>query len=119
MPEVAPGNLRDLMQALHELYRTAGRPPTRDIGRGLSFSHDTVHRILTKTTERVPPWRKLRDIVEQLAQEAYGRDPLVEAARFHELWVAADEQPFSDEETADRTHSVEPAVERPAHSETA
>ena len=95
VPELPPGNLQILMKALDDLHRRAGRPSTRQIADGLTFTHDTVHRLFTKTLGQRPRWRVLSEVVGRLAAEVPGGDADAELARFHDLWVRADEQPFS------------------------
>ena len=66
----------------------------RNIADGLNVTHDTAHRLFTKTIDHAPNWRVLRDVVRKLAAEAPGRDEAAEESRFHELWITADERPF-------------------------
>lgn len=44
-PEIPPGNLWELIRALHELHGRAGWPSTREMARGQAFSYTTVHEL--------------------------------------------------------------------------
>jgi tetratricopeptide (TPR) repeat protein len=91
-----PGPLRDLIYALHDLYRDAGLPSTRMISSGIrkrsdlpdTVSHETISLMLRG--QGVPRWIKLECVVRHLAYIAV-RKPDVAATlgRFHELWSAA------------------------------
>jgi uncharacterized protein YegL len=92
-----PGPHRDLLEALHQLYRQAGTPGIRAISQKSSkpgdlelrgtVSHEGVSAILHGVT--VPRWSKLETLVRILADRAVGR-PDVEATakRFLDLWLS-------------------------------
>jgi len=90
-----PGPLRDLVVALHELYRGAGRPGLRRIAKAIvggdfpdTVSHESVSDMLNG--KAVPRWSKLDCVVRQLATwNAPRLDPEQTAARFLPLWEAA------------------------------
>src|SRR5919198_1340521 len=91
-----PGPLRDLVHALHDLYRAAGMPSMRTISTAIrrrndlpdTVSHETVGQMLRG--EAVPGWTKLECVVRQLAGLAVHRpDVEAEIKRFHELWLTA------------------------------
>lgn len=92
------GPLRQLIQAVHDIYNEAGRPGLRKISRTIrerddlndTVSHATVSAILRG--DGLPGWLKLECVVRQLAEWAVSRpDPNVVARRFHNLWLAADD----------------------------
>jgi hypothetical protein len=90
------GPLRDLVHALHELYRNAGLPSTRMISSGIrkrndlrdTVSHETVGLMLRGGA--VPGWTKLECVVRHLVDIAV-RPPNVDmtVGKFHQLWLAA------------------------------
>ncbi|MGW3072957.1 MULTISPECIES: pentapeptide repeat-containing protein [unclassified Kitasatospora] len=98
--KLPPGPRRDLVEALHGLYRGAGKPSLRDISDGIkrrdalptTVSHDTASQLLNGVT--VPSWARVESMVRYLAETAVGRqkpDPEGEVERFHRLWLAADD----------------------------
>jgi hypothetical protein len=91
-----PGPHRDLVEAVHELYRQAGLPGTREISRESrdrqdlidTISHEGVSAILRG--QGVPRWSKVECLVRILAARAVGRpDEDATVQRFHKLWSAA------------------------------
>jgi hypothetical protein len=90
-----PGSARDLVVALHELYRGAGRPGLRKIAKAIVFgnftdtvSHEAISDMLNG--KNVPRWSKLDCVVRQLAEwNAPRLDPSTTAARFLSLWDTA------------------------------
>jgi hypothetical protein len=93
--KLPPGRLRDLVIALHALYRGAGRPGLRKIASAIAVgdyrdtvSHEKVSAMLNG--EGLPRWSKLEAVVRQLAAwHVPSRDPDSEAARFLVMWEAA------------------------------
>jgi hypothetical protein len=93
--QVPTGPTRDLVVALHELYRGAGRPGLRVIAKAVTrgdfrttVSHEAVSDMLNGKS--VPRWSKLDCVVRQLALwNAPRLDPEEIAARFLPLWEAA------------------------------
>ncbi len=89
-----PGPVRDLVEALHELYDLAGQPAARVISRRVfrdreleSVSHETISAVLRGTT--VPAWTKVRSIVielDRMAVQKHDQEELV--GRFNRLWLA-------------------------------
>ncbi|GAA3023426.1 hypothetical protein GCM10010519_60080 [Streptomyces lactacystinicus] len=99
--KLPPGPRRDLVGALHGLYRGAGKPSLREISDGIrrrgdlptTVSHDTASQLLHGVT--VPSWARVESIVRYLADAAVGRqkpDPEAEVERFHRLWLAAEDE---------------------------
>ncbi|MFE4356282.1 pentapeptide repeat-containing protein [Kitasatospora sp. NPDC057518] len=98
--KLPPGPRRDLVEALHGLYRGAGKPSLREISLGIkqrdelptTVSHDTASQLLHGVA--VPAWARVESMVRYLAGTAVGRqkpDPEDEVERFHRLWLAADD----------------------------
>lgn len=87
---LAPGALRDLMDALHELHLASGLPSTRDLERDIgsrgATSHAAIHKIFAGSSR--PAWERLRRLVEVMASRA-GRDEESEVERFRTLWTQA------------------------------
>jgi CRP/FNR family transcriptional regulator, cyclic AMP receptor protein len=89
------GSARDLVIALHELYRGAGRPGLRRIAKAVAssdftdtVSHEAVSSMLNG--EHVPRWFKIDCVVRQLAVwNAPQLDPGRTAELFLSLWEAA------------------------------
>ena len=92
-----PGPHRVLVEALHGLYEGAGKPSLRRIAAGIAnndqyrdtISHEKVGALLRGAG--LPGWLKVECVVFQLA--AWHHPPLNPeevAARFKELWLAAD-----------------------------
>jgi tetratricopeptide (TPR) repeat protein len=95
-----PGPLRELVAALHDLYRDAGMPGFRVISANIkdrsdlpdTVSHETVGGILRGSG--LPRWVKVECVVRVLAEQALSRpDPDTEVRRFLTLWLAACDQP--------------------------
>ncbi|MBS2548640.1 toll/interleukin-1 receptor domain-containing protein [Catenulispora sp. NL8] len=105
------GALRDLTEALHELYRDAGTPGLRKIATAVNeddrfrdtVSHQKVSAMLHG--DGAPKWSKLEPVVLLLAQwSTPRRDPREEAKRFKHLWdtVSADEAGEAADKPPDR-----------------
>lgn len=99
---VTEGPLGDLLQALHELHRAAGKPGARRISVAIrdredmrdTVSHETISAMLRGSG--LPKWVKVECVVRQLAEwSVTGHDPDHEVRRFHQLWLAADDGPTS------------------------
>lgn len=97
--DLPPGALRELVFALHGLYRDAGMPSMRTISRAIrdrddfraTVSHETVGQMLRG--DGVPGWAKYECVVRHLAEVAVHRpDVETTVAGFHELWLAAVER---------------------------
>jgi len=88
-PDLPPGALRELIDALHALHLEAGYPSTRtledDLG-GAGVSHTTIHKVFT--TDRLPRWSVVDVLVGAMARRA-GRDERGEIERIHNLWTSA------------------------------
>ena len=97
MPDVPPGNLRALVEALHELHARAGWPSTRELSKGRNFSHTAVHDLFTKTTAAAPRPTVLLDVVERLASISRRLKVSQTIDRFDSLWEAAHTAPFITE----------------------
>jgi ribosomal protein S13 len=112
MDKLPPGRQRDLVEALHELYRQAGIPGTRTISKESrdrddlpdTISHEGVSGILRG--EGLPRWSKIECLVRILVDHAVGH-PDVEASvrRIQELWLSA---------VVGGSTMVEPAQVRPS-----
>jgi hypothetical protein len=93
LPE-GPG--RDLVLALHALYRGSGKPSTRRIAEDVhdgdyrdTVSHETVAAML-HGDRGLPRWEKLEAVVSVLAlRHTPSLDPVAEAMRMQEYWHAA------------------------------
>jgi hypothetical protein len=92
---VPSGPARDLVVALHDLYRGAGRPGLRKIAEAVVYrddftdtvSHETVSDMLNG--KGIPRWSKLNCVVRQLAEmNTPPLDPSKTAKRFLHLWNA-------------------------------
>jgi hypothetical protein len=91
------GPMRDLVEALHELYRSAGMLSTRMISDMIrerddfsdSVSHETVGLMLRGT--RLIGWTKFECVVRLLAEKSVNPvfDPATSVRRFHNLWLYA------------------------------
>jgi TIR domain len=87
-----PGPLRQLTEALHELYRAAGKPALRKVADAVrkgdfrgTASHQKVAELLHG--EGVPTWSSLECVVRVLAGWATpSRDADVVVAGFKQLW---------------------------------
>ena len=92
-----PGPMRDLVDALRELYRAAGMLSTRVISEMIrgrddlpdTVSHETVGLMLRGT--RLVGWTKFECVVRLLAERSVNPvfDPLSSVRRFHDLWLDA------------------------------
>jgi tetratricopeptide (TPR) repeat protein len=89
----------DLVAALQELHRAAGRPSYRRISTEIrrqnhmpdTVSHETVSAILRG--DGLPRWSKVECVVRYLAVLAVHHPDLdEEVRRFHALWLAASDQ---------------------------
>ncbi len=91
-----PGSHREFVQALHQLYDTAGQPGARVISVGIrrdldlpeTVSHETVTSLLSGKS--VPAWAKVKSVIVALSRESvreYDQAALLE--RFQVLWLAA------------------------------
>ncbi len=116
LPE-GPG--RDLVLALHALYRGSGKPSTRRIAEDVqngdyrdTVSHETVAAML-RGDRGLPRWEKLEAVVSVLAlRHTPPLDPVAEATRIQELWHAA--QGHADLDEAARDLARTPAATPPA-----
>lgn len=79
-PEVPPGPMQALFDALHDLHHRAGWPSLRTMAKAAGCSHTTVS--VTFSEPRLPRWGLLELIVETLDGDV---------DRFHQLWMAASE----------------------------
>jgi hypothetical protein len=96
---LAPGPHRDLVEALHELYRQAGLPGTRTISQDSrelgdvlalrdTISHEGVSGVLRGVG--IPRWSKLECLVRILVNRAVDHPDLdATLQRFHKLWRSA------------------------------
>ncbi|MFI5933649.1 FxSxx-COOH system tetratricopeptide repeat protein [Actinoplanes sp. NPDC051494] len=96
------GPLGDLVLALKELHRSAGKPGVRRISIAIrdrddlrdTVSHETVGAMLRGSG--LPKWVKVECVVRQLADwSVTGLDADQQIRRFHRLWLAADDEPGS------------------------
>ena len=87
-----PGPHRDLVEALHQLYRGAGKPGLRRMATAIldgdfrdTVSHEKISTMLRG--ESVPSWTKLEPVVRVLAGwNATRLDADAESARIQRLW---------------------------------
>ncbi|HEU5108375.1 MAG TPA: hypothetical protein VFT95_07435, partial [Micromonosporaceae bacterium] len=98
LDQLPAGPFRDLVAALHDLHRAAGKPGVRRISAAIrdrddlrdTVSHETISAMLRGQV--LPRWIKVECVVRQLAEWTIsGRDPDREVRRFHGLWLAADD----------------------------
>ncbi|WP_370968534.1 AAA family ATPase [Amycolatopsis sp. cg9] len=90
-----PGPHRDLVEALHELYRGAGKPGLRRIAKAVvdgdfrdTVSHEKISTMLRG--ESLPSWTKLEPVVRVLAGWSTARlDVDEESVRLQRLWHRA------------------------------
>jgi hypothetical protein len=105
-----PGPHRVFVEALHGLYEGAGKPSLRRIAAGIAsddqyrdtISHEKAGALLRGAG--LPGWLKVECVVLQLA--AWHHPPLNPeevAARFKELWLAADRARQPASPASDRT----------------
>jgi hypothetical protein len=91
-PDLPPGALKELIDALHALHLEAGHPSARTLEEDLetaAVSHTTIHKVFT--TGRLPRWGVVDVLAEALAKRA-GRDKSVEVERIRGLWTRAAEE---------------------------
>jgi tetratricopeptide (TPR) repeat protein len=90
------GPLQELVAAVKELHRAAGKPGARQISVAIrdrddmrdTVSHETISAMLRGGG--LPKWVKVECVVRQLAEWAVtGVDADREVRRFHQLWLAA------------------------------
>jgi hypothetical protein len=109
-----PGPARELVSALHELYRGAGRPGLRKIWKAIAdgdfsemVSHETISDMLNG--KGVPRWAKVNCVVRQLAAWNNPRhNPDQVAARFLSLWEAASGIADSLDKKVAAVHEADP-----------
>ncbi|GAA4596948.1 tetratricopeptide (TPR) repeat protein [Actinoplanes octamycinicus] len=110
--QLSPGPLRDLVSALHELYRDAGKPGVRVISTDIknrqdlrdTVSHETVSAMLRG--EGLPKWMKLECVVRVLAARSVERpEPDEVVRRFLRHWLTASDDPDS----ANRVRAAAPS----------
>jgi hypothetical protein len=102
-----PGPSRELVLALHELYRGAGKPSSREIALAVekghyrdTVSHDTIAKMLRGHS--FPRWDKWEPVVRALAaRNAEQRDTDAEARRMQELWLAVQDHANMNETPGD------------------
>lgn len=90
-PELPPGALDELVRELHALHVRAGRPSTREMARGQTFSYTTVHDLFTRTITEPPRLPVLHAVVERLASIAPRSNVDEILDKFDELWRAAND----------------------------
>jgi hypothetical protein len=95
-PELPPGPLDELVRELHALHTRAGRPSTREMARGQSFSYTVVHDLFTKTVTEPPKLPVLLKVVEGLATLAPRTNVDETLDNFDALWRAANDKPFEE-----------------------
>jgi len=107
--ELPPGLSRELVEALHELYRAAGTPGLREIADTVTHDNrfrDTVSYQKVSEMLRgagVPKWSKVEPVVRVLAEwSTPRRDPDDEAKRFKGLWDAVRGEAPGESLPADR-----------------
>lgn len=96
LDRLPPGPHRELVEALHELYRGAGKPSVRRIASAATegpfrdtVSHETVSAML-HGKGGLPRWEKVDAVVRVLASwNPSPLDPDGEAGRVQQLWLAA------------------------------
>lgn len=100
LDQLPDGPLRNLVVALHELHREAGKPGVRVVSTAIkdrddlrdTVSHETISAMLRGTG--LPRWIKVECVVRQLADwTVTRRDPDQEVRRFHRLWLEASDTP--------------------------
>jgi hypothetical protein len=91
--KLPPGPHRNLVVAVHSLYRAAGKPSLKDIstwiseneGKSGSLSHEGVRALLNGS--RTPRWRNLEMLVKTLAWKSVIKlDIDAEVKIIHKLW---------------------------------
>jgi tetratricopeptide (TPR) repeat protein len=122
---LADGPLRELVLALHELHRAAGKPGVRLISAAIrdrddlrdTVSHETISAMLRGGG--LPKWVKVECVVRQLAAwSVTGIDADREVRRFHQLWLAADDEPGGAPATPPRPVSRDFVVSTPVPAPT-
>ena len=119
LDRVPEGPGRDLVLALHGLYRGSGKPSTRRIAEDVlngdyrdTVSHETVAAML-RGDRGLPRWEKLEAVVSVLAlRHTPPLDPVAEATRMQALWHAAQGHTNLDETARDLART--PAATPPA-----
>lgn len=89
-PELPPGRLKELNDALHDLHLLAGQPSVRDLERALgrgAFSHSRIYDVFSRG--RLPRWGMVDIIVKALSEQAPGLSASKERRHFQALWIAA------------------------------
>jgi tetratricopeptide (TPR) repeat protein len=94
------GPLRDLVEALHELYRDAGMPGVRVISNDIKDRQDLRDTVSYQAFSDMlhgtglPRWDKVEAVVRVLAARSVSRrDPDAEVRRFHTLWLRVSDLP--------------------------
>lgn len=87
-PDLPPGPLRELMEALHQLHARAGWPSVRTIAKDLQLSHFTVHQLFLSV--ELPKPTILLPIVEYMAELAPRADVDEWCDRIDNLWTQAE-----------------------------
>lgn len=115
------GPLRDLTQAIHELYESAGMPAARRISDAIrrrddlsdTVSHEAVRNILLGIHSR---WSKVQCVTLQLAEWAIGKpDPASEEKKIHALWLAAERIHAKERAVGDCELESDPELVNTAH----
>jgi hypothetical protein len=97
MPDIPPGNLLTLMEALHALHARAGWPSTRQMAQAQEFSHTAVHDLFTKTDTAAPRLPVLLAVVAYLVRLDPRRlDVDAEIDRFDAMWQQALAKPVAE-----------------------
>ncbi|WP_374456099.1 AAA family ATPase [Nocardioides sp.] len=90
-PDLAPGPVRTLNDALHDLHHQAGWPSLRTLARETGVSHTTVSKTFSRPA--LPAWGTLELLVEAMDGDT---------TTFHDLWLAATTPTNGDRPTAPR-----------------
>jgi hypothetical protein len=108
MPDMAPGNLRKLVEELHQLHVLAGWPSLREMAKGQNFSYATVHAMFCRPGERAPKPQVMLTVVQYLASRLRNTDVEATLDQFDALWREAAVKPFEP---------MEPVTGDPAKTE--
>jgi Orotidine 5'-phosphate decarboxylase / HUMPS family len=107
------GPRRDLVLALHDVYRGAGRPGLRRIANEISRNHDYRDTVSYETAgailhgEGVPRWSKLECLVRQLVAWHHPHlDADEQVSRFLALWNTASNPAESSQSESDIARSI-------------
>lgn len=101
--ELPPGPKRELVVAIHRLYRLAGKPALKSISRWIlkdnsldvTLSHEGVRIVLRGDT--LPRWQSVRSVAIVLIEQSVEHlDRPAEIQLLQKLWIEADEP--ADEE---------------------